>query len=139
EQTEFHLMFTGADNNLGAVVATPVQLLSQRWSTVYTWPQTTHQQLAFGQATGAWKPTDTLSFQGVGYYRQLWQQHIDGNSTDAQSCTAPLLGDRSQLDGVRQLWWDAAGDQHGPRVRPRQPPRRWHELRSRQYSIHRRE
>jgi iron complex outermembrane recepter protein len=42
EQTEFHLMFTGADNNLGAVAATPIQLLSQRWSTVYTWPQTTH-------------------------------------------------------------------------------------------------
>ncbi len=33
EQTEFHLMFTGADNMLGAVAATPLQLLNQRWST----------------------------------------------------------------------------------------------------------
>jgi iron complex outermembrane recepter protein len=100
EQTEFHLMFTGADNNLGAVAATPVQLLSQRWSTVYSWPQTTHQQLAFGQATGTWKPTDTLSVQGVGYYRQLWQAHIDGNSTDAQPCTAAaLLGQLCIGDG----------------------------------------
>jgi iron complex outermembrane recepter protein len=104
EQTEFHLMFTGADNNLGAVAATPIQLLSQRWSTVYTWPQTTHQQLAFGQATGSWKPTDTLSVQGVGYYRQLWQQHIDGNSTDAQSCTAAaLLGQLCIGDGATPL------------------------------------
>jgi iron complex outermembrane recepter protein len=104
EQTEFHLMFTGADNNLGAVAATPIQLLSQRWSSVYTWPQTTHQQLAFGQATGSWKPTDTLSVQGVGYYRQLWQQHIDGNSTDAQSCTAAVLAGQLCIgDGATPL------------------------------------
>jgi iron complex outermembrane receptor protein len=103
EQTEFHLMFTGADNNLGAVAATPIQLLNQRWSTVYTWPQTTHQQLAFGQATGSWKPTDTLSFQGVGYYRQLWTQHIDGNSTDAQSCGAALPGQLCIGDGATPL------------------------------------
>jgi iron complex outermembrane recepter protein len=91
EQTEFHVMFTGADNNLGAVVATPIDLLSQRWSSVYTWPQTTHQQLAFLQATGRWNPTDTLSIQSVGYYRQLWQGHIDGNSTDARPCDPALL------------------------------------------------
>jgi iron complex outermembrane recepter protein len=91
DTTEFHLMFTGADNNLGAVAATPLQLLNQRWSTVYTWPQTTHQQLAFAQATGAWNPTDTLSVQSVGYYRQLWQQHIDGNGTDAQPCDPAVL------------------------------------------------
>jgi iron complex outermembrane receptor protein len=86
EQAEFHVMFTGADNMLGAVAATPLQLLNQRWSSVYTWPQTTRQQLAFGQATGAWAPTDNLSFQGVGYYRVLWQGHVDGNNTDAQPC-----------------------------------------------------
>ena len=86
EQSEFHLMFTGADNMLGATAATPLQLLNQRWSSVYTWPQTTHQQLAFGQATGAWSPTDNLSFQGVGYYRVLWQGHVDGNNSDAQPC-----------------------------------------------------
>ena len=91
EQTEFHFMFTGADNNLGAVAATPIDLLSQRWSSVYTWPQTTHQQLAFLQATGRWNPADTLSIQSVGYYRQLWQGHVDGNSTDAQPCDPALL------------------------------------------------
>jgi iron complex outermembrane recepter protein len=91
EQTEFHLMFTGADVNLGAVAATPIELLNQRWSSVYTWPQTTRQQLAFAQATVSWKPTDTLSFQGVGYYRQLWQSHVDGNGTDARPCDPALL------------------------------------------------
>ena len=34
---------------------------------------------------------DTLSIQSVGYYRQLWQGHVDGNSTDAQPCDPALL------------------------------------------------
>ena len=50
DQTEFHVSFTGADNHLGAVAATPLELLNQRWSSVYTWPQNTHLQLAFLQA-----------------------------------------------------------------------------------------
>jgi iron complex outermembrane receptor protein len=101
DQTEFHVMFTGADAKLGSVVATPVQLLNQRWSTVYTWPQTINQQLAFGQATGTWKPTDTFSVQGVGYYRAYWQGRIDGNGTDAQPCdpAGPLPGQLCIGDG----------------------------------------
>src|SRR5262245_21647630 len=105
EQTEFHLMFTGADNNIGAVAATPVQLLNQRWSTVYTWPQTIRQQLAFLQGTGSWKPTDSLSFQGVGYYRGFWQARVDGNSTDAQPCDplGPLPGQLCIGDGATPI------------------------------------
>ena len=47
DQTEFHVTFTGADNNFGAAAATPVQMLNQNWSSVYTLPQTTDNQLAF--------------------------------------------------------------------------------------------
>ena len=86
EQTEFHLQFTGANNNLGAPAATPLEMLNQRWSSVYTTPQATHLQLAFGEATASWRPTSTLSFDGVGYYRGFRQAHTDGNGTDAQPC-----------------------------------------------------
>ena len=41
DQTEFHVTFTGADNNFGAAAATPVQMLSQDWASTYTLPQTT--------------------------------------------------------------------------------------------------
>ena len=34
--TEFHVTFTGADNNFGAAAATPVQMLAQNWSSIYT-------------------------------------------------------------------------------------------------------
>jgi iron complex outermembrane recepter protein len=105
DQTEFHLNFTGADNRLGGTVATPLQMLDQRWSAVYTWPQTTHLQVAFLQASASWKPTDTFSMQGIGYYRGFWQGHIDGNGTDSQPCDpgGPFPGQLCIGDGVTPI------------------------------------
>jgi iron complex outermembrane recepter protein len=91
EKIEFHLSVTGADNRLGSVAATPVEMLNQRWSSVYTWPQSTHNQLAFIQASANYKPTDTLLLQANAYFRNLRQSHVDGNSTDAQPCAVPGL------------------------------------------------
>jgi iron complex outermembrane receptor protein len=105
DQAEFHLTFTGADNFLGAVAATPVQLLNQRWSSVYTWPQTTHLQLAFPTASFSYSASDTLSFQGNAYYRGFWQSHVDGNNTQAQPCDpgGPFPGQQCVGDGVTQI------------------------------------
>jgi iron complex outermembrane recepter protein len=91
DTTEFHVSFTGADNKLGAVAATPFQLLNQSWSSIYTWPQTTHLQLAFFQANGSWKPTDTFSVNANAYYRSYRASHFDGNGTDAVVCDDPTL------------------------------------------------
>lgn len=63
DHTEFHVTFTGADNFFGAAAATPVQMLQQNWSSVYTIPQTTYDQLAFVTASGVCKPSDTWTFQ----------------------------------------------------------------------------
>src|SRR5207248_26009 len=87
-ETEFHLMFTGADNHLAGTVATPIELLNERWSSVWTWPQNTHLQLAFLQGTASYKPTEDFSVQSVGYFRGFRQAHVDGNGTDAQPCAA---------------------------------------------------
>ena len=86
DETEFHVSFTGADNKLGAVAGTPIEMLNQRWSSVYTWPQSTHLQLAFLQANGKWTPTDTLTLQANAYLRSYRASHIDGNGTDTFAC-----------------------------------------------------
>src|SRR5215475_13748737 len=86
EQTELHISFTGADNILHNVTATPVDLLNKSWSSVWTNPQDTHLQLAFLQATLTHSFSDTLAFQGNVYYRGFWQSHNDGNGTNATSC-----------------------------------------------------
>jgi iron complex outermembrane recepter protein len=91
DQTEFHVTFTGADNTFGAAAATPVQMLNQSWSSIYTVPQTTENQLAFLTASGTWKPSDTWTFQAVSYIRHYSQAHVDGNGTNTDngvSCTA---------------------------------------------------
>jgi iron complex outermembrane recepter protein len=85
DQTEFHVTFTGADNNFGAAAATPVQMLSQDWASIYTIPQTTQNQLAFLTASASWKPSDTWTYQAIGYFRSFRQVHVDGNGTDAQN------------------------------------------------------
>src|ERR1700730_11536655 len=105
DQAEFHVSFTGADNMLGATVATPVELLNQRWSSVYTWPQTTHLQLALLQANAKWTPTDTFSVQANSYFRSYRSAHVDGNATNAQACDAggPLDGQLCIGDGVTPL------------------------------------
>jgi iron complex outermembrane recepter protein len=102
DTTEAHINFTGADNILGNVAATPVQLLDQRWSSVYTWPQTTHLQLAFLNASLTHNFSDTLSFQGNAYYRGFWQSHVDGNGTDVRPCdggASLCIGDDLPLSG----------------------------------------
>ena len=95
DQTEFHVTFTGADNNFGAAAATPVQMLSQDWASIYTIPQTTQNQLAFLTASATWKPSDTWTYQAIGYFRHFQQSHVDGNGTDASNdpavCPDPTL------------------------------------------------
>jgi iron complex outermembrane recepter protein len=105
DETEFHVSFTGADNKLGSVVGTPIEMLNQRWSSVYTWPQSTHLQLAFLQANAKWTPTDTWSLEANAYYRSYRASHVDGNGTDAQACDAggPLDGQLCIGDGATPL------------------------------------
>jgi iron complex outermembrane receptor protein len=105
DTSEYHVSFTGADNKLGAAAATPVELLNQRWSSVYTWPQTTHLQLAFLQANGKWTPTDTLTVQANAYFRGYRASHVDGNGSDAQTCDAggPLDGQLCIGDGATPI------------------------------------
>ena len=101
DNTEFHLTFTGADNVFGAAAATPVQMLDQDWSSIYTVPQATHNQLAFLTASASWKPTDTWTYQAVAYYRNFQQAHVDGNGTNAQNsgCPDPTVLCFPNLDG----------------------------------------
>ena len=102
--TEFHVNFTGGDNHFGAAAATPIEMLAQDWASIYTIPQTTHNELAFLTANGSWKPTATFTLQGNAYYRGFWQAHVDGNGTDAINdptvCPDPTVLCFPNLDGT---------------------------------------
>jgi iron complex outermembrane recepter protein len=110
---EFHVNFSGADNFVGAVTASPVELLAQSYSDVFTNPQTTNNDLAMGSVNGSVALTDTLKMSGVGYYRNFRQSHVDANGSNAQDCSVSggpagiLCFDN--LDGTT----DTLVDQHG--------------------------
>jgi iron complex outermembrane recepter protein len=104
DQTEFHVTFTGADNFFNGTAATPLQMLDQSWSSIFTNPQTTHNQLAFLTASATWKPTDTWTYQAIAYYRNFHQSHVDGNNTNGSNdptvCPDPTLLCFPNLDGT---------------------------------------
>ncbi|MBN9247732.1 MAG: TonB-dependent receptor [Hyphomicrobium sp.] len=85
-EAEFHVNFTGADNFVGAVSASPVQLLDEGWNRVYTNPQTTQNDMEMVSINGSVKATNTLTFSGVTYYRHFQQAHTDGNILDVADC-----------------------------------------------------
>src|SRR5215510_9166093 len=106
DDSEFHLNFTGASNRFGALAPTPIEMLNRSWSSVYTSPQTYKNQLAFLNATGSYRISDTWTVKGNTYIRSFRQQHVDGNVSEARPCdpgpglcfgdtTTPLIG----LDG----------------------------------------
>ena len=86
DDAEFHLNFTGASNRFGALASTPIEMLNRSWSAIYTSPQTYQNQLAFLNATGSYRISDTWTVKGNAYIRSFRQQHVDGNVSDAQPC-----------------------------------------------------
>jgi iron complex outermembrane receptor protein len=83
---ESHLQLTAGNTQFGVAAYTPLQQLQTNWGSVYTIPQTTYNQMAMLQWTGAYAYSPTLNFQAGAYFRQFNQQHVDGNGTDVTPC-----------------------------------------------------
>jgi outer membrane receptor protein involved in Fe transport len=91
DSAELHLSVGGADNFFGATAAAPAELLEQSWSSVYTTPQSSRNEVGYVHATATVNATPTWTLQGAAYFRSFYQSTIDGNSTDAQPCADPTL------------------------------------------------
>jgi outer membrane receptor protein involved in Fe transport len=86
ERQEYHLNVTGATNRLGATAATPIELLNQRYSSIYTTPQVVENKLAMLSFNGAYALTSSTKLSGNLYYRKLKSKKIDGNVSDVVDC-----------------------------------------------------
>ena len=89
DASEYHVSLTAASNVYGAAAATPIEMLAQDWASIYTVPQSTTEHALFLNGTANWKLSDTTTLQANAYYRGFWQEHIDGNGTDAQNDGCP--------------------------------------------------
>jgi iron complex outermembrane recepter protein len=90
---EFHINYTGAENEVGVTSAAPVTLLETLgWARSFTSPQTTDNNMSMVSLNGSVKATPDLTFSGVGYYRWFKQSHLDGNLSDFGRCANGVAG-----------------------------------------------
>ena len=103
EGLSLHLSFAGADNLINAIGPTPVQLLDQNRSAVFTIPQSMANRLGFLTLTGSYEASDTLNLDSNLYYRRFNQHLTDGNTTSVAACALNpgelCIGDNPLLNG----------------------------------------
>jgi iron complex outermembrane recepter protein len=102
DKFSLHVSFAGGLNSITGVGPTPVELLAQSRNAIYTSPQTTKNDVGLLTVTGSYQLSDVTSLDGNVYYRHFDQRIVNGNTTDAQSCTAPA-GSMCFGDGTTTL------------------------------------
>ena len=155
----------GADNVFGATAAAPAELLEQSWSSVYTTPQSSRNQVGYVNATATVNATPTWTLQGALHVRSFYQidhrrqlhQHAalrqsgvscastmrrrpPTASTASSSPTRSRRARRSAKSTARRtqttsVGATAAGDQYRQTVRPRQSFRDRRQFRLRRHAI----
>lgn len=111
ELSEFHISAGGASNFFGAAATSPIELLQQSWSNIYTSPQTSLSQVGYINATADVALSPTWSLQANAHVRSFYQSTLDGNPTNAQPCAAdatqlcfggpdPVTGAQSPANGL---------------------------------------
>jgi iron complex outermembrane receptor protein len=93
DEREFHLSLSGASNTLGVIGPTPVEELARKYSSVYTFPQTTENNMLMIGLNGKVSINDDWAVQSNIYVRHFDQKHVDGNTSDVAACA----GDPTQL------------------------------------------
>jgi iron complex outermembrane recepter protein len=86
--SELHLAATVASNRFGVVGPTPVELLAVDRDSVFTWPQTTSNDMQMLALNGTRTLSDAWSLQGNLYGRHFRQAHVDGNAGDFEQCSS---------------------------------------------------
>lgn len=81
-QSEFHLSFTGAKNEVGVTAAAPDVILDLDWGNTFTSPQINENEMVMVQLSGVVKATERLRLAGQMYYRRYQQDKVDGNILD---------------------------------------------------------
>ncbi|VTZ51446.1 TonB-dependent receptor [Methylocella tundrae] len=86
QDAEIHLIASGATSNLGVIGPTPVNLLSQSLSSVFTSPQSTQNDAGSIAFTGKFDINKNWQIGSNFYLRTFQQKHTDGNDSDLQDC-----------------------------------------------------
>jgi iron complex outermembrane receptor protein len=87
DRTELHVIAAAARSKLGVIGPTPIELIDRDYRSIFTWPQTTRNEMSLFSLNGKHDITDTWSIQGNTYVRLFQQKHVDGNDADVERCS----------------------------------------------------
>jgi iron complex outermembrane receptor protein len=87
EAGEIHAIGAVARNYFGVVGPTPIQLLNQDNKAIYTWPQTTRNDMQLVALNGKVTAPESWTLQSNFYVRGFQQRHVDGNDADVERCS----------------------------------------------------
>ncbi len=86
--SELHFVFSGGIDDLGVIGPTPIQLTYGNPKSIFTWPQTTRNEVGSIATNGTFDLTDAWALQANLYARRFYQRHVDGNVGDFESCSS---------------------------------------------------
>ena len=102
-------------------------MIHQNYKSIYTWPQTTTNEMGLLALTGMYGLTDTWSLQSNLYLRKFYQKHVDGNDGEFTQCsdssaapTALCLADGGFVppSDPPPAWWENQFIMYSPDGRP---------------------
>ena len=97
---EFHFVASGARDTLGVIGPTPIGLLAQNQSAVFTSPQITTNTVGSVAFNGQFNIDPQWSVASNFYVRSYEQYHTDGNDSDLQNCGGTLCLNPSNFPSV---------------------------------------
>ncbi len=99
ENGEVHLIGQMGSNFFGVIGPTPIQLLNKDPRAIYTWPQTTQNDVQLVALNGKLNVTPDWTLQSNLYVRNFQQRHVDGNDADISRCGGLLCLDDDAAPG----------------------------------------
>jgi iron complex outermembrane receptor protein len=106
--SELHFVVSGATDKLGVIGPTPIELTRLDDRSIYTWPQTTRNEVGTVALKGKFDLSPEWKLQGNLYVRRFDQTHVDGNAGDFETCSP-----QSSFAGKLCLQDDAFGTPPG--------------------------
>ena len=85
------ITFTYADSSLNGNAPAPIELLAADRSAVFTYPDTTENRLAFGQARLQVAVSSAWTVQLTGYYRDLDRRTLNGDEAEFGRCSTDSI------------------------------------------------
>ena len=98
EKLDYEISILGAETEVNGNGVTPVELLEKERESVFTWPDTTSNQLVLLGSSGSYYFNDDSILSASFYFRNLRRQTLNADEVDAEECEDDTPADISEIN-----------------------------------------